>query len=125
MARESNNETGPIPDKRYFRIGEVGEITGLESHVLRFWENQFKGIRPKRTPAGQRLYRKKDVEQILTIKDLLHARRFTIEGARKFLLANRKKKPSPETSTVPKTTPENNLLEDIRLELENIRKLLA
>ena len=57
-----------IPDKLYFKIGEVSEITGLEAYVLRFWETEFKKINPKRTESGQRLYSKKDVELILTIK---------------------------------------------------------
>jgi DNA-binding transcriptional MerR regulator len=74
-----------IPDKLYFKIGEVTDITGLESYVLRFWESEFPIISPKRTESGQRLYRKADVESILLIKNLLYVKKFTIEGAKKFL----------------------------------------
>lgn len=74
-----------IPDKMYFKIGEVSEITGLESHVLRFWESEFKNIKPRRTSTGQRMYRKNDIQLILYIKHLLHNEKFTIQGARKYL----------------------------------------
>jgi DNA-binding transcriptional MerR regulator len=74
-----------LPDKLYFKIGEVSEIAGLPTYVLRFWESEFPGIRPKRTDAGQRLYRRADVELILTVKHLLHERKFTIQGARQHL----------------------------------------
>lgn len=86
-----------LPDKRYFRIGEVSTHTGLESYVLRFWETEFKGINPKRTPSGQRLYRKKDVELIMKIKHLLYKERFTIQGAKQYLnsKSDKKKKGSP------------------------------
>ena len=81
-----------IPDKLYFKIGEVSEITGLEAYVLRFWETEFKKINPKRTESGQRLYSKKDVELILTIKHLLHKDKFTIQGAKQYLNAGNEKK---------------------------------
>ena len=71
-----------IPDKLYFKIGEVSGITGLPSYVLRFWETEFSCIRPKRTASGQRLYRRSDVEMILRIRHLLHERKFTIQGAK-------------------------------------------
>ena len=74
-----------IPDKMYFKIGEVSEITGLETHVLRFWESEFKNIKPRRTSTGQRMYRKSDIQLILYIKHLLHNEKFTIQGARKYL----------------------------------------
>jgi DNA-binding transcriptional MerR regulator len=69
-------------DKRYYRIGEVCEITGIKPHVLRYWENEFKQIKPQKTKSNQRLYRKKDVETILLIKHLLYEQKFTIPGAR-------------------------------------------
>ena len=79
-----------IPDKLYFRIGEVSSLTGLEAYVLRFWETEFKGISPKRTESGQRLYRKEDVELIFQIKHLLHEKKFTIQGAKQYLGSKRK-----------------------------------
>ena len=104
-----------IPDKLYFKIGEVSKIAGLPAYVLRFWETEFTCIRPKRTPTGHRLYRRSDVESILKIKDLLHKKRFTLEGARKHLAA--KDKPNPRSAA-------DELLKTIRDELEEIRDLL-
>ena len=74
-----------IPDKLYFRIGEVEAITEVPAYVLRYWESEFKLLRPKKNPAGQRLYRKKDVELVLRIKTLLYEERLTLEGAKKRL----------------------------------------
>jgi DNA-binding transcriptional MerR regulator len=74
-----------IPEKLYFRIGEVSTIAGVPSYVLRFWETEFPSVKPRRTDSGQRLYRRTDVERILLIKRLLHDKRFTIEGARQYL----------------------------------------
>jgi len=74
-----------IPDKLYFKIGEVSKIANVAPHVLRYWESEFTEIRPKRANSKQRLYRRSDVEVILKIKTLLHERGYTISGARKFL----------------------------------------
>ncbi|MBV8847460.1 MAG: MerR family transcriptional regulator [Bryobacterales bacterium] len=78
-------ETGEIPDKLYFRIGEVARLAGIKPYVLRFWESEFPLLGPKKSGTGHRLYRRKDVEMVLEIKRLLYEQRFTIEGARKFL----------------------------------------
>jgi DNA-binding transcriptional MerR regulator len=72
-----------IPDKIYFKIGEVARLTGVKPYVLRYWETEFKAIQPVKSRSRQRLYRKRDVELILKIKELLYEQRFTIEGARK------------------------------------------
>lgn len=74
-----------IPDKLYFKIGEVGKLADVPPHVLRYWESEFSAIRPKRANSKQRLYRRADVELILKLKMLLHERRYTIAGAKKFL----------------------------------------
>ena len=74
-----------IPDKLYFRIGEVSKLTGIKPYVLRFWENQFPGLGPRKSGKGHRLFRRKDVELVLEIKHLLYDKRFTIEGAKKWL----------------------------------------
>ena len=74
-----------LPNKIYFKIGEVSRLTELPASLLRFWESEFKGINPKRTPSGQRLYKKKDVALIIKIKHLLYDRKFTIQGAKKHL----------------------------------------
>jgi len=76
-----------VPDKLYYRIGEVETITEIPAYVLRYWESEFKLLRPKKNPAGQRLYRKKDLELVLRIKSLLYDERLTLEGAKKRLLA--------------------------------------
>ena len=74
-----------IPDKMFFRIGEVSEITGVKPYVLRYWESEFRLLRPNKNKSGQRVYRRRDVETALEIKDLLHQRKFTIAGAKKWL----------------------------------------
>jgi DNA-binding transcriptional MerR regulator len=79
--------TAEIADKLYYRIGEVEAITGVPAYVLRYWESEFKLLRPKKNPAGQRVYRKRDVELIQRIRTLLYDERLTLEGAKKRLLA--------------------------------------
>lgn len=76
-----------IPDKLYYRIGEVEHLTEVPAYVLRYWESEFKLLRPKKNPAGQRLYRRRDLDLILRIKSLLYGERLTLEGAKKRLLA--------------------------------------
>ena len=75
-----------IPDdKRYFRIGEASRIIGVEPYVLRYWENEFSQVRPRRADSNQRTYQKKDLETLLKIKNLLYDQKMTIEGARRRL----------------------------------------
>lgn len=71
-----------LPDKKYFKIGEVASLLGVEAHVLRYWETQFPQLKPHKARSGHRLYRRREVETLLVIKDLLHVQRFTIAGAR-------------------------------------------
>ena len=104
-----------IPDKLYFKIGEVSELLGLPTHVLRFWETEFKRIKPKRTSAGQRQYRKRDVEFILRVKHLLYEKGFTISGARQHL---RSKQDFIEE------LPQTLSVSELRHELEQIRELI-
>jgi DNA-binding transcriptional MerR regulator len=93
-----------IPNKLYFRIGEVAKLAGIKPYVLRFWESEFGGLGPKKSGTGHRLYRRKDVELVLEIKRLLYEKRFTIEGARKVLEAKPKRgsetagKPAPASA---------------------------
>ncbi|HXH85130.1 MAG TPA: MerR family transcriptional regulator [Candidatus Tectomicrobia bacterium] len=79
-------------EKLWYRIGEVEEITAVPAYVLRYWESEFKLLRPKKNPAGQRLYRPRDVELVQRIKTLLYDERLTLEGARKRLLAESRRK---------------------------------
>jgi DNA-binding transcriptional MerR regulator len=74
-----------IPDKSYFRIGEVAKLTGIEAYVLRYWETEFKELAPPKSKSDQRMYRRKDVETVQAIKRLLYEERYTIEGARQRL----------------------------------------
>jgi DNA-binding transcriptional MerR regulator len=88
MSSQEDMIVGPlpeIPDKLYFRIGDVARLANIKPYVLRFWETEFPGLGPKKSGTGHRLYRRKDVEMVLEIKRLLYQERFTIEGARKFL----------------------------------------
>ena len=74
-----------LPQKLYFRIGEVAGLVGVEPHVLRYWEREFRSIRPTKSAKGQRVYSRKDVEALMVVKDLLYAQGFTIAGAKKRL----------------------------------------
>lgn len=76
-------------NKMYYSIREAAEMTGLQPHVLRYWETEFKDLKPKKNRAGNRVYREQDIELILEIKNLLHDQRFTIEGARQELKTRR------------------------------------
>jgi DNA-binding transcriptional MerR regulator len=107
-----------IPDKFYFKIGEVSDIAGVAPYVLRFWETEFKQIKPKRTDAGQRLYRKQDVALVLRIKHLLYHRKFTIEGARQHL------KKKPDAIPGPVSAVESLDIAEIREELIRIRDFI-
>jgi DNA-binding transcriptional MerR regulator len=79
---EVPSDTPEIPDKLYFRIGEVAGLLAVEPYVLRYWETEFPKLAPKKSGTGHRLYRRKDVELLLRIKHLLYEKRYTIEGAR-------------------------------------------
>ena len=81
----------PIAKKEYYSIGEVCEITGLKPHVLRYWETQFKGLMPVKNRAGNRAYRRREIEMVQLVKKLLYEKRYTIEGARQRLDEMRKK----------------------------------
>lgn len=77
--------TGDIPDKLFFRIGEVAELAGVKPHVLRYWESEVKSIKPTKSKTNQRLYRRKDVELVLRLKELLYEQGYTLAGAKKAL----------------------------------------
>ena len=81
-----------IPNKLYFKIGEVSEITGVKPYVLRYWETEFNIVKPSKTRTNQRLYRRKEVELIIEIKRLLYDEKFTIAGAKKVLMERSRKR---------------------------------
>lgn len=95
-----------IPDRVFYRIREVCTLTGLRPHILRYWEQEFKDIRPTKSTRGQRLYRKRDVEAIVTIKKLLYEKGFTIDGARRYMKSQK------------------HLVDEIREELAEIMDIL-
>ena len=81
-----------IPDKLYFRIGEVSDLVGVEPYVLRYWESEFPSVGPKKSGTGHRMYKRKEVELLLKIKYLLYEKKYTIEGARLYLQSETKRK---------------------------------
>jgi DNA-binding transcriptional MerR regulator len=95
MAAQANRKRDyappPIPDRLYFKIGDVARLCGVESYVLRFWESQFPQLKPNKSGTGQRLYRRRDVEQALEIKRLVHAEGYTLSGARGVLDAEHRR----------------------------------
>jgi len=88
--KRGNTVSEPILKKAYYSIGDVCDLTGLKPHVLRYWETQFDVLRPSKNRAGNRVYRPKDVELILLVKNLLYEQKYTIDGANQKLLGLRK-----------------------------------
>jgi DNA-binding transcriptional MerR regulator len=122
-ARKSVSGEVVIPDKLYFRIGEVSRLCGLPSYVLRFWETEFNQLKPSKSGTGQRMNRKIDVENVLRIKKLLYDQGFTIAGARQQLRAETKRKQSPLPFAVP--TPGRGELKQVRQGLREILGILG
>lgn len=113
-----------LPDKQYFKIGEVAQLTGLRASVLRFWETEFRNLSPPKSRTGQRLYTRQDIELLQTIKQLLYVEKLTIEGARKRLMPSGK---SHGQHSITESSNESNLLgllKEVRQELELIRRML-
>jgi len=113
-----------LPDKLYFKIGEVASIVGVKPYVLRYWESEFSVIRPSKTRSKHRLYRARDVETLLQIKRLLHDERFTIEGARKQLKVQQKTdRRQAELPLVDRTY--RSVLARVKKDLESLHRLLS
>jgi DNA-binding transcriptional MerR regulator len=122
--RSANPE---IPNKLYFRIGEVAKLAGIKPYVLRFWESEFGPLGPKKSGTGHRLYRRKDVELVLEIKRLLYEKRFTIEGARKILETKPKRQSPKAVSTRGQAelfSGASALYQELRRELREILDIL-
>jgi len=113
-----------IPDKLYFKIGEVAKLAEVPTHVLRYWETEFAGIKPKRANSKQRLYRKSDVELILRIKVLLHEQGYTIAGARKFIDGGQELERTVESSKLLPPEKVVSKLTAIKHELQDLQSLL-
>jgi len=124
-APEGSAATPEIPDKLYFKIGEVSSLLTVEPYVLRFWETEFPKLAPKKTDKGQRMYRRKDVELLLQIKHLLYEKKFTIEGARQFLQGASKLAAKQHVPQTQQALFGNDALPQIRKELASILELLS
>ena len=128
MARKKSTEKHKsneilIPDKLYFRIGEVATLCRLPAYVLRFWESEFPQLKPVKSSTGQRMYRKRDVESVLRIKQLLYEQGFTISGARQHLRAETKSDKTQSAIPFPsRSAPE---IQYLRQGLREILNLLS
>jgi DNA-binding transcriptional MerR regulator len=108
-----------LPDKAYFRIGEVSKLLQVEPYVIRFWETEFKSVKPVRATSGHRLYRKKDVEALILIRKLLYEERFTISGAKQYLSKAGQAEPLGDTEI------DHQRLAEIKKVLTGIRELMG
>ena len=136
LSHNRASNTPAIPDRLYFKIGDVARICGLETYVLRFWETQFPHLKPNKSGTGQRLYRRRDVELVLEIKRLVHAEGYTLSGARAVLghdqrRPDRNKKPDGK-GALPLAPGEGKQLDavaaaigHVRAELREIASLLG
>src|SRR5438132_9680621 len=116
--------TPEIPDKLYFKIGEVSDLLGVEPYVLRYWETEFPVLSPKKSGTGHRLYRRKDVELLLRIKHLLYEKKFTIEGARLALQAETRSARPRAAKRLQQELFSEDPLPNIRRELTAILEML-
>ncbi len=112
----------PIAKKAYYSIGEVCDITGLKPHVLRYWESQFEVLSPIKNRAGNRVYRPKDIELVLLVRNLLYEEKYTIEGARQRLLEMRQ---AGELAEERQMVLEPEFLTSMKEELLSLREILT
>jgi DNA-binding transcriptional MerR regulator len=112
-----------FPDKLFYRIGDVSEITGIKPHILRYWEAEFSALHPRKNDAGQRVYERRDVELVIEIKKLLYEQRYTISGAKKFL-ARRQRQVSKKSIAVKAPGDMSAALKLCRQELQGLLALL-
>jgi DNA-binding transcriptional MerR regulator len=112
-----------FPDKLFYRIGDVSEITGIKPHILRYWEAEFSVLHPRKNEAGQRVYERRDVELIMEIKTLLYEQRYTISGAKKFL-ARQHRRVSRKSPTSHASGDLSEALKMCRRELHSLLALL-
>jgi len=131
LNRKRAPETPSIPDRLYFKIGDVAKICELETYVLRFWESQFPQLKPNKSGTGQRLYRRRDVEMVLDIKRLVHGEGYTISGARHALEQTHQRR-GPQLKLAASKQDQGKLLDSVsatighaRAELREIMGLLG
>ena len=128
QAKNPSDSQGPvIPDKLYFRIGEVARLLDVETHTLRFWEGEFPQLKVGKGGTGQRLYRRRDVELVLEIKQLLYQQGYTIPGARQFLQSRSRRKDHPPAVQTSEPQPRHRepRLEKLRSDLRDLSALLS
>ena len=122
-----------IPNKLYFSISEVAEMTGVKPHVLRYWETEFPDLRPKKNRAGNRSYRERDIKMVMTIRDLLYQQGYTIQGARMQLRershhdepAARLEPAARVAAAAPGHPGTDGLLRDLKRQLQELRRKLG
>jgi DNA-binding transcriptional MerR regulator len=114
-----------IPDRLYFRIGDVSELLGLPAYVLRFWETEFPQLKPTKSSTGQRMYRRREVELAVRIKTLLYDEGFTIAGARQQLKVESKPAKMQSGLPFPAPVPDKSGLKRVRQELQEILAILS
>jgi DNA-binding transcriptional MerR regulator len=131
LSRKHAPESPSIPDRLYFKIGDVARICGLETYVLRFWETQFPQLKPNKSGTGQRLYRRRDVELVLDIKRLVHTEGYTLPGARQALeqayhgRSAQASLPLPGGEQRKRRDSASSIVRHARAELREIARLLA
>jgi len=133
LAHKRTLDSPTIPDRLYFKIGDVARLCEVQTYVLRFWETQFPQLKPNKSGTGQRLYRRGDVELALKIKQLVHVEGFTLAGARQMLEDNRKAPRASAQPRLPLTMGDadpaqvavNATIGHIRAELREIAGILA
>ncbi|MEZ4307166.1 MAG: MerR family transcriptional regulator [Polyangiaceae bacterium] len=114
-----------IPAKLYFRIGEASSVVGVEPHVLRYWETEFRSIRPKKSARGQRVYSRRDVEMLLRIRELLYDHKFTIAGAKRRLREKGLEPPEPGDPSIEEARRMRETLVELRGELSALHEELS
>ena len=126
--QQAMNGAGEIPDKLYFRIGEVARLCDVPTYVLRFWESEFPQLKPNKGGTGQRLYRRRDVEMARRIRSLLYDEGYTIPGARQLLRTEQRQR-EPQLTLAVETKPQPEVdqgrLREVRRELQDLLRLLA
>ena len=129
LSRKRVVETPTIPDRLYFKIGDVARICDVETYVLRFWETQFPQLKPNKSGTGQRLYRRRDVEMALEIKRLVHKEGYTLVGARQAMEQGHRRHgadaAAAEGNARPKREPASEVIGRARAELREIAAMLA
>ena len=121
IKKAARSEGGKI----YYSISEVADLTDVKPHVLRYWESKFKMLKPKKNRAGNRMYRPKEIDLILRIKELLYDRRYTIAGARRTLLDERKSGEDQVEMDFDKRVAERSMVVAVKKELEEILEILS